>query len=519
MKAKEFYKQYLSIHEPYAHQKELYEYLWVNPTEPVALFAPTGSGKTEAAIAPFLRQFVGGSFPIAPRLIYVLPTQALCNKTGERIQGYANNVSPKIKVEVHHGAHPFDAFFMADIVVTTLDQFVYAYARASEGVGRHLDFPAGSIASSIVVFDEAHMYQSAFTFSIMRAMLEILRSAQVPIILMTATMPESLFCDFKNSVPFTPVPEKSTSAPKQRKLNLTLHHEPLVSNSSISPKTLEAIQSRHSVLIVVNQVKRAINLFQKIGEVRQDVTLIHSRFTTEDRKRLEDEAFNRLRKDGSGGVVVSTQVCEAGLDVSADVLITELAPADSLVQRFGRCVRFGGDGYIHLFIPPDLESPEAYKPYEKEHLQLTWDFLFENSNGDYADPTFLNKFVDNLPYRVDDITACDSLIDLFDATLYADEKPQNIQVREGKYLQVWVGTKKELEEILPKDYNRKLITLDYGVAMVGLQDKLQELITWDRQGKKFDTKKAKKDLFPFSTYRLDPQHYDASQGVKWTVEG
>lgn len=123
-------------------------------------------------LAPFLSQFIDNDFHIAPRLIYVLPMRVLVNSIAKRIENYAKKFSPSIKVDIHHGDVPNAPFFVADIVVITLDQFLYGFARASGQVGRHFDIPAGSIASSLVVFEEAHMYRDGFTFSIMRALLE-----------------------------------------------------------------------------------------------------------------------------------------------------------------------------------------------------------------------------------------------------------------------------------------------------------------------------------------------------------
>ena len=181
IKAESFYNKYFNIKYPYEYQITMWE-LMHTMQFPLLLKAPTGSGKTEAVIAPFLSQFVDNKFHISPRMIYVLPMRVLVNSVAGRIKKYSKKISPHISIEVQHGDVPNSPFFIADIVVTTLDQFLYGFARSSRQVGRHIDMPAGSIASSIVVFDELHMYRDEFTFSIKRALMEILQKSHIPFI-------------------------------------------------------------------------------------------------------------------------------------------------------------------------------------------------------------------------------------------------------------------------------------------------------------------------------------------------
>lgn len=106
MDAVTFYTRILGIDQPYAHQRALFEVLTADPPPATVLRAPCGSGKTEAAVAPFLHQFVTQDFSLAPRLIYVLPTRAPCDTLAQRIARYAAAVDPRIVVEAHHGGHP-----------------------------------------------------------------------------------------------------------------------------------------------------------------------------------------------------------------------------------------------------------------------------------------------------------------------------------------------------------------------------------------------------------------------------
>lgn len=110
-------------------------------------------------------------------------------------------------------------------------------------------------------------------------------------------------------------------------------------------------------LVVLNTVDRARQVWEDLAR-RGDIptVLVHSRFRPRDRKRQVDAV---LAPPGElGTIVVSTQVLEAGVDLSADVLVTEAAPWPSIVQRAGRCNRDGMiDDAILLWVDPPGPAP------------------------------------------------------------------------------------------------------------------------------------------------------------------
>jgi CRISPR-associated endonuclease/helicase Cas3 len=103
-------------------------------------------------------------------------------------------------------------------------------------------------------------------------------------------------------------------------------------------------------LAIANTVANAVALHHALGKRRNgvgDVRLVHSRFRGEERRSWTGEFLAREHCGrGKDRIIVATQVVEAGVDISADVLVTEIAPWASLVQRFGRCARYGGRGRI-----------------------------------------------------------------------------------------------------------------------------------------------------------------------------
>jgi CRISPR-associated endonuclease/helicase Cas3 len=536
MNINDFYKNYLSIAIPHMHQIKIWEKV-KKGNYPILLKAPTGSGKTEAVIAPFLAQFTENKFSIAPRLIYVLPMRVLVNSIAGRIRKYAHNVSKNISVELQHRESPNDPFFIADIVVATLDQFIYAYARASNQVGHHLDIPAGAIASSLVVFDEAHMYRDGFTFSIMRAMFEILHKAHIPFVVMTATMPksleETLFEGIKNAEGCQRIVSAGFNLNNQ--IDISIKREPIYkeNEANISDTLLEKIKNRKT-LIVLNQVKRAQEVYKEIKrrlefKENKEIVLLHSRFTRKDRKEHEEISLRMLPHKENGkvvipkgtGVVISTQVLEAGIDFSAELLLTELAPADSLIQRVGRCARYEDEqGEMAVF---PVENGKGYLPYEKGHLEDTLKWLEENRDLNIRDFSEISRFVNILDYRADDYAARDSLIDLYESVLYADLRPTNIQVREGKSVNLFVvdfaigeGKKKEekiRDAVMKTEYKEESAIVDIKTAW-GLIKKGIPLLEWEWGKGKNEKREREETIVPFKTYILESSNYDSEIGIK-----
>src|SRR5699024_7912346 len=69
------------------------------------------------------------------------------------------------------------------------------------------------------------------------------------------------------------------------------------------------------------------------------VKVLHARFIQKDRQLLEKELQNFASNQSAKGIWITTQIVEASMDIDFDKLFTELAPLDSLFQRFGRCYR------------------------------------------------------------------------------------------------------------------------------------------------------------------------------------
>ena len=175
-------------------------------------------------------------------------------------------------------------------------------------------------------------------------------------------------------------------------------------------------------IVVVNTVKRACELFAALENTTPKsgaspkLLLIHSRFRPADRKAAMDGLD--AEKSGVDTIVVSTQVIEAGVDVSATTLFTELAPWASLVQRFGRCNRRGEaneHASVHWIDLPasDADSDKVRFPYELSDLRTAASHLKPLKDVGLRS---LEALAIKLPFKHTHVIRRKDLIDLFDTT-------------------------------------------------------------------------------------------------------
>ncbi len=125
-------------------------------------------------------------------------------------------------------------------------------------------------------------------------------------------------------------------------------------------------------LVVCNTVERASRTFDALSRLSAgvDLRLVHSRFRPHERAAWKQQFLGRdACTAGVDRIIVATQVVEAGVDISASTLVTELAPWSSVVQRAGRCARYGGAGRVIVVDRGD--DDKAALPYASEALQAS----------------------------------------------------------------------------------------------------------------------------------------------------
>jgi len=362
--------------EPYSHQQKALEAL-VNG-KAIILRAPTGSGKTEAVLAPFLAM-QGKDFP--RQMIYSLSMRVLAFQLAQRARkavkecGLQNDM-----VACHYGGNPESVLFSREMIFTTIDQTVCAYACTPLLVGRRFgNIPAGAVASAFLVFDEIQLLDPKTGLQSAIILAKHSLKHGIPFAFLSATIPDCVICHLENKADESGMKielvEADEKAIKEKNSELKKRTRILrFEDASLDADAIKKyLDGEKKVLVVVNTVDRAQKLYEKLSNIEPKPVLIHSRFLQEHRQNKEKEIAGKLLgKDSTApALVISTQVIEAGMDISADILLTELAPIDSLIQRAGRVARWGGEGKVVVFGGEDIKHhPYPEEPFNKTRQKL-----------------------------------------------------------------------------------------------------------------------------------------------------
>ena len=343
----------------------------------VVLQAPTGAGKTRAALAPFIEGFFDFSAETFPRkCVYVVPMRVLAHQFVAEYQEYAaayHRVHRReIKVTIQTGDQPEDRRFEGDLVFCTVDQFLSSFLTMPYSLPqRWANLNAGAMAGAYIVCDEFHLLDPDSTLPSVLYALRQLR-ALAPVLVMTATfsraMLGALARDLGAEVELIS-PEEAHAIEMRDGATALRQRDWCVADT---PLTAEAVLAGHHArsLALCNTVQGAQALYRdlrnaiKMRGLNMDLLLLHSRFLPEDRRAIEAELKRRFGKDAdkNGSITaVATQAIEVGVDITCERLHTELAPTSALIQRAGRCARYPGEqGQVTVY------PVERYAPYGRE---------------------------------------------------------------------------------------------------------------------------------------------------------
>ncbi len=385
-------------HRPYPYQSRLARGNW-----PDLLSVPTGLGKTAAVVLAWIHRRMANDPDTPRRLVYGLPMRTLAEQTAENCRTWLTRLGMLaapgeggISVSLLMGGEDDVrsatwARFPEEnaILVGTQDMLISRALMRGYGMSRY-QWPMhfGLLHSdSLWVFDEVQLMGPALATS---TQLEAFRRRYA-----TAFPSRSLWLsatirsEWLESIDFRPhVPtlaalslddDDRARASHLLKARKTLERSDMAVEKSTPPRELAAsVLSRHragtQTVVIVNQVGRAQAIFSELARRSDapDLLLLHARFRPAERRRIESELRRELGP--AGRIVVATQAVEAGIDISSTTLVTELAPWPSMIQRFGRCNRYGeaSDEAAVVWLDIRIEDdPNLAAPYTPADLQAS----------------------------------------------------------------------------------------------------------------------------------------------------
>lgn len=364
--------------------------------------APTGSGKTEAALGLAARLLAAG---LAESIVFALPTQATANAMLPRLEMIAPRLFPgsdsslvlahgraafnadaiRLRSTVHDGneatVHQADwlsqsrkRVFLGQIGVCTIDQVLLSVLPV-----RHHFVRSFSLGRSVLIIDEVHAYD-AYMYGLLERVLQQQRATGGSAILLSATLPlhqrrtlirawnSALDVSPVNDYPLLtqvgdvvlpPVASQPEDRPPLRSVRVESHRsDDVLPGDALIADLLTAADAGARIAVIVNLVADAQRLARRLRALTgHPVDIFHARFRFRDRMQRERDVLACYGKGvarSGGHILVATQVVEQSLDLDFDWLITQLCPADLLFQRIGRLHR-----HADVIRPPGFESPRC----------------------------------------------------------------------------------------------------------------------------------------------------------------
>ncbi len=331
------------------------------------LIAPTGSGKTESALNWLKRQLNEYN----GRVFYVLPYTASINAMYLRLQNDFEKDATENLIGIIHGklqqflasffenhSYSVDSQAEKNRKIKSLTELqrkmIYPLKVATPfQILKHFygvkGFEMGitELAGSCLIFDEIHAYDPITFAQILTILQYISRHLKVRILIMTATLPTFLLNLLRKAMGRI----STVKADGELLQNFTRHRVHLLNGTIFENAHLikEKIKDGQRIIIVCNTVQNAQEIYRVIkgwdSIQTPHITLLHSRFNSFDRYEKELLAY-----DSKTQVLIGTQAIEVSLDIDYDVMFTEPAPLDALLQRFGRVNRKRKKGICDVYV-------------------------------------------------------------------------------------------------------------------------------------------------------------------------
>jgi len=385
------------------------------------LKGPTGSGKTEAVAIPGLAD--------DRRLIMIYPARSLVDDQISRFQKMLAQLSAARPVRpyslvVDTGAtsyrylwsggdeksvprNPYRHLYHGDVIVTTLDKFLYRFFGFGEP-GKSYTYPLRirhGLRKTLLCFDEAHSYDDV-AFTNFAKLVRSLYVHGLDIVLMTATMPPDFVAEFDylDTHDFVEDDANRTALaafyqrcfPKRQYPDRSLEFVPCELEeipARLMELAIRQYDPNRRMIVTAERVKDAVAIWQELHETLPQVKplLYHGRLTAE-RRRYVYNQLREIEKQGGGYLLVTTSAIEVGCDLDAHVLLTQLCDPERLIQRAGRCNRRQEIPDARVIVVGDT-IPEWLTNLKPDDLNLYVAELQAQHNNGYLDTIAMSRCI------------------------------------------------------------------------------------------------------------------------------
>lgn len=376
------------------------------------LIAPTGSGKTEASL---LWAIKNQNESFSRRLFYCLPFTASINAMYERFRNEFDEelvgmlhgkASYFLYKEFSEGSYEERQKHVKELKSLTKKIYKpykiltpFQIIKNFFGV-KGFEMGLSEMANSLLIFDEIHAYNPRTTSLILSTLKILHEKYDVDILIMSATLPSFILEKFREELGI-----KTCISLPDKELDKYTRHKVKILDGCIFEYVediLSDLFENKRVLIVCNTVEDSQKIYELLDV--DNSALLHSRFILKDRQTIESKLENL-------DLLVGTQAIEVSLDISYDVLYTQPAPLDALIQRFGRINRKGWENSIlkkvNVFTQGSKYDSLIYDPIliEKTINALNnVDILYESKIQELLDEVYSDGYNEEDQNTFDEVT-------------------------------------------------------------------------------------------------------------------
>jgi len=378
--------------------------------EPTLTFIqlPPGYGKTAIPYSLSLWSLSSDDIYLE-RSIHVLPLRSIVEDSWKRFkEGLKNLGLRESDAEGIAGAQCMfihgSPFLQKILAITTLDTFTLLATKlppaeirkvTQEQSQGHYEIARGALFSSALVFDEAHLFleersrkSHERSLTTLLTLTKALFRWRLPVIIMTATLPyiwrqeiEEWLRDREPGFIIKTLTYNENGLKDKEFENeinsIKMCTKLLYDDTNYVERIVKAAKSYERILVVANTIRRAQELYERLKDY--DPILLHSKFTQGDR----ESKLKKISDEREKWLCISTQVIEAGVNISAQSLFTDIAPLCALIQRSGRCCRpsYGDEeGEVTINISEEAAS-HAHKIYNSSSLKTSEEILEKLNSG------------------------------------------------------------------------------------------------------------------------------------------